>query len=75
MADDSAILIDEMVLPENKVHWEATQIDMSMMASVAARERTRSEWETLLWSVGLVVEKVWTYTPSVYESVILVKRN
>ncbi|KAE9369977.1 S-adenosyl-L-methionine-dependent methyltransferase [Stipitochalara longipes BDJ] len=75
MGTDSAILLDEMVLPETKVHWEAAQIDMTMMACVAARERTRSEWEKLLGSVGLVVEEVWTYTPSVYESVMLVKRK
>jgi len=75
MAEDSVILIDEMVLPETKVHWEATQIDMTVMAFVAARERTRAEWETLLWSVGLVVDEAWTYTPSVYESILLVKRK
>jgi demethylsterigmatocystin 6-O-methyltransferase len=75
MGEDSRILLDEMVLPEAKVHWEAVQIDITMMVSTAACERTRNEWEKLLESVGLVVEGVWTYTPSVYESVMLVKKK
>jgi len=69
------ILLDEMVLPGSNVHWEVTQHDLTMMASLAARERTRSEWGVLLGSVGLVIDEVWTYTPSVYESVIVVKRK
>jgi demethylsterigmatocystin 6-O-methyltransferase len=75
IGEDSRILLDEMVLPETKVHWEAAQIDITMMVSTAACERKRNEWEKLLESVGLVVEGIWTYTPSIYESVMLVKKK
>jgi demethylsterigmatocystin 6-O-methyltransferase len=75
MGEDSMILIDKMILPDSNVHWEATQIDLTMMSSVAARERTIGAWKELLESVGLVIEGVWTYTPSVHESVMTIKRK
>lgn len=75
MGQDSVILIDEMALPGSNVHWEATQVDLTMMACMAARERTRGEWEELFGSVGLGIVGLWTYTPSVYESVMLVKQK
>jgi demethylsterigmatocystin 6-O-methyltransferase len=75
MGKDSVILIDDIVLPGSNVHWEATQLDMVMMACLAGRERTGSEWEELLRSVGLVIDGIWTYTESLYESVLVVKRK
>lgn len=75
MGDDSAILIDEMVLPDKGVHWHTTQIDLTMMAALASWERTRSQWTDLLGSVGLKIADIYTYTPSVYESVMHVVRD
>lgn len=75
MGKDSVILIDDIVLPSSNVHWEATQLDMTMMACLAGRERTRSEWEQLLGSVELVIDGIWTYTESLYETVLVVKKK
>jgi demethylsterigmatocystin 6-O-methyltransferase len=75
MGKESVILIDDIVLPGANVHWEATQLGLTMAACLAGRERTRSQWEEILGGVGLVIEGVWTYTDSLYESVLVVKRK
>ena len=75
MAPESVILLDEMVLPDSGVHYQSTQIDLTMMASCASIERTKSMWADLLDSVGLKIEKALTYTPSIYETVMTVLRK
>lgn len=68
----SQILIDEMVLPDAGVPWEATTIDLTMMASLGARERTNREWHALLDSAGLKVLRIDTYLPRRQDSIIQV---
>ena len=75
MGPDSAILLDEMVLPDTRVHWQAAQVDLTMMAALGARERTRTQWTVLLDSVGLEIAATRTYTPSVNESIMTVVRK
>ena len=75
MDENSAILIDEMVLPDRNVNFYATQIDLTMMTALASMERTYSQWTALLESVDLKINKVYTYTPAIYESVIHVVRK
>lgn len=75
MGPDSVILLDEMVPPDEHVHWRTTQIDITMMAALASRERTYSQWTDLLESVGLHITDVYTYQPSIYESVMRVVRK
>ena len=75
MGPDSTILIDEMVLPDSHVHWHATQIDLTMMAALASIERTETTWAALLDSVELKVEKIYTYTPTINESIMKVVRK
>ena len=71
MGKNSMILIDEMVLPNVGVHWQATQLDMLVMAGLAATERTYDQWETLLASVGLKIQKVHTYIKATLDSIIV----
>ena len=75
MGKDFVILIDEMLLPDTNVHWHATQIDLTMMTALASVERTLVQWAALLDSVGLKIRETYTYTPSVYESVMAVVRK
>ena len=75
MGPDSVILLDEMVLPDENVHWQSAEIDMTMMAALASIERTKTMWADLLDSVGLKIEKILTYTPSLSESVMTVVRK
>lgn len=70
MEPDSFILIDEMVLPNSGVHWQMAQLDMLMMAVLAARERTHEQWSKLLESVGLKINKIYTYTDTLKDSII-----
>ena len=66
----SAILIDDMVLPDQGVHWHSTQLDMSMLTSLAAKERTRGQWLNLIARVGLKVVGITEYTSSLRDSII-----
>lgn len=75
MGKDSVIIIDDMRLPDRNVHWHVTEIDLTMMTALAAIERTESQWSALLDSVGLKITKTFTYTPSVYEGVMVVERK
>ena len=70
LASDSVILIDDMVLPDSGAHWQATQIDMIMMTSLASQERTREQWYALLEKAGLKINKIYTYTTSLQDSII-----
>ncbi|KAJ5525459.1 hypothetical protein N7494_012109 [Penicillium frequentans] len=70
LADDSLILIDDMVLPNVGVHWQAAQLDILMMTTLAARERTQDQWYQLLENAGLKVNSITTYTSSLKDSIL-----
>lgn len=69
---DSLILIDEMVLPNSHVHWHATQLDLTLMASLASVERTKAQWQALLDRAGLRIINIYEYTVSLQDSIIAV---
>ncbi|KAL1967368.1 hypothetical protein VTN77DRAFT_3152 [Rasamsonia byssochlamydoides] len=70
LADDSLILIDDMVLPNLGVHWQAAQLDILMMTTLASREWTEEQWYSLLEGAGLKINKISTYTGSLKDSII-----
>ncbi|KAF7508283.1 hypothetical protein GJ744_009428 [Endocarpon pusillum] len=70
MSKESVLLIDDMVLPNSKVHWQAAQLDITLMASLASVERTKAQWLTLLDRAGLKVVNIYTYTVSLQDSII-----
>lgn len=71
MSPASVIFIDEIVLSDQQVHWQAAQLDITMMASLGAMERTRAQWLSLLDQAGLVVEEILRYTDEAAESLII----
>ena len=75
MAEDTIILVDDMVPPNKGVNWPVTQVDMTMMANVGSRERTESEWNELYESVGLKTLRRLIYTPYLYESITALVRK
>ena len=75
MGPSSTILIDEMVLPDQDVHWQAAQSDLATFAGLGAAERTQQQWTELLGSVDLRVRKRYEYSPSVYQSMLEVVRR
>lgn len=70
MGPRSRLLLDEMVMPEAGVHWHAAQLDMLMMAVLAARERTMAQWQQLVRRAGLRLRKVYRYTEYLADSII-----
>lgn len=70
MNKDSVLLIDDMVLSNSGVHWQAAQLDLTMMTALASQERTEEQWYALLESSGLKILKIYTYTTSLQDSII-----
>ncbi|OAK94638.1 S-adenosyl-L-methionine-dependent methyltransferase [Phaeosphaeriaceae sp. SRC1lsM3a] len=75
MTDNSVILIDEMVLPEKGSSWRSTGLDMSMLACLAAMERSESEWLSLIDDSGLKVVKKVQYTIQCNDCILVLQRN
>ncbi|KAJ5833105.1 O-methyltransferase [Penicillium riverlandense] len=65
----SRVLLNEIVVSEEKPTLAATSMDMMMLAHFAVRERTEAEWRTILAAAGLKVVNIYTY-PGVAESLI-----
>ena len=72
MSPSSVILIDEMILPTKGVHWRATQIDLTMMASLAAMERTEKQWIDMLDKAGLKIAKKVVYDEELHDTLMIV---
>lgn len=68
---DSAIIIDEMIIPNQGAHARSTQIDMIMMTSLASMGRTEKQWDSLLAAAGLKVLEKRTYAETTGESIIV----
>lgn len=75
LAPDSVILIDEMVIPNTGAHIHATQQDIALMSTLAALERTQDHWYSLVEKAGLKINKIYTYTVSLRESIIEVSKE
>lgn len=71
MGPESRILIDEMVLPNEKVHWHAAQQDMVMMSCMAAKERTKDQWYALMEQAGLKILDIYEYTSRMNDSIVV----
>jgi demethylsterigmatocystin 6-O-methyltransferase len=71
MTSDSVILIDEMIMPDTSTHWRAAQLDLLMMALLAAQERTKKQWDYVLEAAGLEIQEVYTYTDELQDSIIV----
>ena len=72
MDKDSRILIDDMVIPNTGVHWQAAQQDLTMMAALGSIERTEEQWYALIASAGLQILQITTYTTGLRDSIIMV---
>ncbi|KAJ5729745.1 uncharacterized protein N7483_004253 [Penicillium malachiteum] len=69
LGPDSVILIDDMVLPGSGIHFHATQIDITMMTTLASHERTITQWYALMEKAGLKIKQIYTYNTR-YDSVL-----
>jgi hypothetical protein len=57
----SKLLINENVVPDFGAMSSITSMDWLMMALGAVKERTETQWRTLLGEAGLKVVGIWTY--------------
>ncbi|KAF3397379.1 Demethylsterigmatocystin 6-O-methyltransferase [Talaromyces pinophilus] len=71
LGPDSRILIDDMVLPNENVHWQATQTDLTMMAALGSKERTDEQWRSLIDQAGLKILHIYQYTTPLNDSIIV----
>lgn len=65
----SRLLIQDMVLPDNRAGWRHAAQDINMLVLQGGMERTLAQWERLLESAGLHIIKVWKESEFV-ESII-----
>lgn len=56
----SKILLNELILPDQGCGIIAAQVDITMMACLAATERSERQWHEVVGSAGLKIEKIWT---------------
>ncbi|GAM33496.1 O-methyltransferase [Talaromyces pinophilus] len=73
-ANDSKILLDEVVLPDTGAHWQATMADLSMMVVFAGAERTKRAWHRLVAKAGLKISHVHSYDAKRGYSVIVLEK-
>ncbi|KAL8842741.1 MAG: hypothetical protein Q9170_000397 [Blastenia crenularia] len=69
---DSIIVIDEKIVQNVGASRVATGLDLQMMMSYAAQERTEKQWKSLLGSVGLKIQEMWYYEENAADGVMLV---
>lgn len=67
----SRIIIDEVVLPDAGVPWQAAYMDILMMSLFGAVERTKTEWETLIDKAGLKIVEMHRYDSKMQSTVIM----
>jgi hypothetical protein len=60
----SKLLINDLVLPDKGAHWFTATMDLELMLTMCARERTAAQFVELINQVGggLRVEKIWAPT-------------
>lgn len=74
MDDNSLLLIDDLVLPDQGAHRYETQLDLTMLAVLNAEARTEAHWKKLLSEVGLEVKDIVFYEEDAREGVIIAKK-
>jgi len=65
----SKLLINDLVVTDQKEGLFMTRSDMNMLALLGSMERSEKQWRELLEGAGFVVVKIWTKEAR-YESVI-----
>ena len=64
------LLIDEIVMPNTGADFMRVHMDIVMISSLAALERTQAQWKTLLKRVGLRCRKVYRYNPGTSDAML-----
>jgi hypothetical protein len=59
----SKVLISEFILPDDKTRPFPASLDVQMMGLHAGRERSESQWRSLLDRSGLIISGIWQKLP------------
>lgn len=59
MADDSVLLVQELVMPATGVDFATSTLDIYQLLYFCGMERTEDQWRHLLRECGLEVVKIW----------------
>ena len=71
MADDSVVILDDVIMPRVGATWKQASMDLAMMTMLAAMERTEEHFSKLLAESGLRLREVWTYDEDYGDSLIV----
>lgn len=71
MAEDSVVIVDDVVMPRTRATWKQTSMDIAMMTMLAAVERTAEQFRALLGEAGLKIRDIWTYDDEFGDSFIV----
>lgn len=74
MADDSYVVLDEIVVPPKGADAALVLYDLTMMVALGARERSESQWRNLLGGAGLRVERLVEYDDQLHASLIFARK-
>ena len=74
MAEDSVMVIDEIVVPAQGASVMQTNFDITMMAAAGAMERSEAQWRELLSAVGLKIRDIWIYDRGMNSGLIVAVR-
>ncbi|KAF2499929.1 S-adenosyl-L-methionine-dependent methyltransferase [Lophium mytilinum] len=72
MGPESVILVDDCVLTDTGVPWQAAVLDLAMMTHLGALERTRGQWDALFAEAGLKIREVVVYNATMCQAVSVV---
>ncbi|KAK1142382.1 hypothetical protein N8T08_007934 [Aspergillus melleus] len=73
MGPDSVLLVDELIRPPAGAPRAFVDMDIAVMACLAAQERTQEQWEHIFRSAGLYLVEVLPYVARLGHSVMVVK--
>lgn len=71
MTEQSVIFIDELILANSKAYYQAAEMDLTMMITLAGAERTDKQWRALIDAAGLKIKEIFTYNKDVGDSILV----
>jgi demethylsterigmatocystin 6-O-methyltransferase len=71
MSHESRLVIDDLVIPDVGACRQACQLDFIMMASIAGKKRTRSQWFKIVEAAGLKINSITIYSRPLQDSLIM----
>lgn len=76
MANDSIVLVNDMILPEKGAVLTIQQSWISsMMTALTKMERNETQWRSVVARAGLIVERIHRYDPEMGEGLLVLTKT